>query len=141
MVLYFVVIALKTQSCMIFIRTIWVSSYEKQSIIHILVINDDNELIIKGIYKDRPKYLFDVCQKIFSGDQIDRHELNKIYSNDYYRIIKQNNLDELFYRYYACDGSKYLSSKYKYEKIKSFRTNDIIPKRYLKLFIYPLMVI
>ena len=100
-----------------------------------------DELIIKGIYKDRPKYLFDVCQKIFSGDQIDRHELNKIYSNDYYSIIKQNNLDELFYKYYACDGSKYLSSKYKYEKIKSFRTNDIIPKKYLKLFIYPLMVI
>ena len=101
----------------------------------------NGNLIIKGVYKDRPKYIFDVCQKIFTGDTINKQELNKIYSNDYYRIIKLNNLDELFYKYYACDGSKYLSSNYKYEKLKAFRAINILPKNYIKLFIFPLMVI
>lgn len=101
----------------------------------------DNDVIIKGIYKDRPPFLKEQTNKILLENICDELELDKKYSNKYFNIIKYCNLDELFFRYYVCNQNKYLTSNFKYDKIKILKNCDILPKNYLKLFIYPLMVI
>lgn len=99
----------------------------------------NNDVLIKGVFKDRPIYLQEVTNKLLLENNVNKSELNKIYSNKYFQIIKKNNLDELFLKYYACDNVKYLNSKCKYDKIRAMYDLNIIPKNYLKIFIYPLL--
>lgn len=100
----------------------------------------DDNVTIKGIFKDRPDFLSTITNKILLSEDINFSELNKIYSNKYFEIIRENNLDEIFLKYYACDNKKYLTSRGKYDKIKAIYKCDILPKEYLKIFIYPLLL-
>lgn len=105
-------------------------------------LGEDNKLIIKGIFKDRPDYLFAAAQNILiDSNYINtiRDDLNMIYSNNYFKIIKYNILDEIFIKYYLCGKSNFLNNQLRYEKIKNIITCDLLPKNYLKLFIYPLL--
>lgn len=103
-------------------------------------VHTDNSLVIKGIYKDRPDFLYKISQKILTQDYVDYNFLNKIYSKKYFQIIKHNILDELFLKYYNCQENKYLNKNFRYNKIKLISSiDDLTPKNYLKLFIYPLI--
>ena len=100
----------------------------------------DNEIIIKGVYKDRPKFIQESIYNYFFLNQLDSDLLNKIYSNNYFNIIRYNNLDEVFFKYYICNNNKYLNNDFKYDKIKNIKQcYNILPKNYLKLFVYPLL--
>lgn len=108
---------------------------------------DENQLVIKGVYKDRPDFLIDILKQILSSsfmynknDEI-FDTLLKIYSKKYFKIIQINNLDEVFRKYYVCTNNKYLNNDFKYERIKMIHTiNNIQPQNYLKLFIYPFLI-
>lgn len=63
-----------------------------------------------------------------------------VQSNNYFNIIRYNNLDEVFFKYYVCNNNKYLNNDFKYDKIKNIKQcYNILPKNYLKLFVYPLL--
>lgn len=101
-------------------------------------LNDNNELEIKGVYKDRPEFLENIALKILVNDIIDYNELFDIYSYQRWKIIQKFNLDELFIKYFICNNNKYLDYNLKYQQIKTIEKCNIFPKNYLKLFIYPL---
>lgn len=102
-------------------------------------LDEDSNLIIKGIFKDRPKFLNDKTISILNGDEIDMDELHKYYSKLYWKIIQRNSLYELFNKFYNCDGNKILNKYLQYQQIKTFNDCNILPRNYLKLFIYPLL--
>lgn len=103
-------------------------------------LSEEKELTIKGVFKDRPRFLSDLAAKILNKEEIDFDTINKIYSNIYFEIIRQNMLDEVFMKYYACDGKKYLNKDFRYDKLKTVtQIKNLSPKSYLKLFIYPLL--
>lgn len=96
------------------------------------------KLSVKGQYKYLPKKIIDTNIKILSDEHIDLTELNKIYSSDYYNIIKQNNLIELFQNYYLCSNNKILEANGIYNKISL--NNNINPRLYLETFIFPIIL-
>ena len=101
---------------------------------------EDGSLIIKGVFKDRPKFLVETAEKILNNDEVDFDSLDKYYSKNYFSIIRMNTLDELFSKYYLCDGNKFLNNKFRYERLRPISSiSSMIPKNYLKLFIYPLL--
>ncbi len=105
-------------------------------------LSDDEGLIIKGVFKDRPPFLSHVASTLVSRgrEDIDFEFLDKIYSKKYFEIIRQNTLDELLSKYYICDGRKYLNDQFRYDKLKTITgIKNLSPKNYLKLFIYPLL--
>ncbi|MDD4081744.1 MAG: hypothetical protein PHD05_00010 [Sphaerochaetaceae bacterium] len=93
-------------------------------------------LLVKGIYKHSPQFLFQLQSKIMNNEVIDYDELLKIYSLNYYKIIINNHLNSLLNQYYLCDNQKVINSNSKY--ITSI--TEIDPEIYLKLFIYPLVL-
>jgi len=103
---------------------------------------NDKEIIIKGIYKDRPAFLSELLEKIIFEKEINNFdEIDKIYSDKFYQIIRLNMLDELFSKYYICGPNNILNTHFKYEKIKNiYNCTNVLPKNYLKLFIYPFLV-
>ena len=121
------------------IRTIPYSRYIRyQRTSHYL--SEEKELAIKGIFKDRPRFLSNLAAKILNKENIDFDSIDKIYSNIYFEIIRQNMLDEMFMKYYACDGRKYLNNQFRYDKLHTIsQIKNLSPKSYLKLFIYPLL--
>ncbi len=103
-------------------------------------LSGEKTLTVKGVFKDRPRFLSDLAAKILNKEEIDFDTINKIYSNIYFEIIRQNMLDEVFMKYYACDGKKYLNKDFRYDKLKTVtQIKNLSPKSYLKLFIYPLL--
>ncbi|MFW6219572.1 MAG: hypothetical protein ACOC33_01885 [bacterium] len=100
--------------------------------------NNDYELIIKGIYKYLPSYIIDINKAILCDENPDLDQLNKIYSIDYYNIIKRNNLSDLLENYYICSNNCVLNNMGKYEKIKI--SNNIYPRLYLEKFIHPVLL-
>lgn len=104
-------------------------------------LDDNDELILKGQYKIRPQNLLNSAGEILRGNEIDLENLNKIYSKKYLNILKQNNLTRTFQQYYVNDN-KYLNNIFKYSHYIDLQDiNNLFPKNYLKLFIYPLLVI
>lgn len=99
----------------------------------------DDDVIIKGVYKDRPQYLMDMIKKYYLEGELNTNELNQIYSNKYYEIIRFNKLNELFDKYYLCENNKYLTKGYRYSPFKTIFKCEILPKNYLKMFLYPLL--
>lgn len=107
-------------------------------------LSNDEGIIVKGVFKDRPPFLQNVVSTLVSGgrENIDFELLDKIYSNRYFEVIRQNSLDELLLKYYICDGRKYLTDQFRYDKLKTITgIKNLSPKNYLKLFIYPLLSI
>lgn len=99
---------------------------------------DRNDLIIKGTYKHIPAKLKEVQIKILQNEDIDLHELINIYSKQYFNILVTNNLIDLLQYYYLCNNNRYLTENGKY--ITKLHNNNIIPRNYLKTFIYPVML-
>ena len=111
--------------------------YNKTS--YFLDYNDN--LIIKGNYKIRPPILTNAAKNILMKHEINFDLLNMIYSKQYFNILKQENLVNTFQKYYVNDN-KYLTNLFKYNHyIELGYINNIFPKNYLKLFIYPLLII
>lgn len=103
-------------------------------------LDNDDSLLIKGIFKDRPEFLFDIAQNILSNTDVDFDYLDKVYSSKFFSIIKRNRLDELFTKFYLCNGNKFINNIFRYEKIKPISHIETIkPKNYLELFVYPLL--
>ncbi len=103
-------------------------------------LSEEKDLTIKGIFKDRPPFLSNLAAEILRGKEVDWTSVDKIYSNIYFEIIRQNMLDEVFMKYYACDGRKYLNNQFRYDKLHTIsQIKNLSPKSYLKLFIYPLL--
>ncbi len=103
-------------------------------------LSEEKTLTIKGVFKDRPQFLSDLATKILNKEEVDFDPVVKIYSNLYFEIIQQNMLDEVFMKYYACDGRKYLNNQFRYDKLHTIsQIKNLSPKSYLKLFIYPLL--
>ena len=104
--------------------------------------SEDQGLIVKGVFKDRPPFLQNVAADLVNRgrETVDFEILDKIYSKKYFEIIRQNSLDELLSKYYICDGRKYLNDQFRYDKLKTImEIKNLSPKNYLKLFIYPLL--
>ena len=106
------------------------------------IIDNENNLIRKGIYKYMPPYLFKVVKNILTSGFIDEEELLKIYSEKYWKIISYNNLDELIDEYYICNNGNILSRFGKYENLKNtLKDNNLInPRTYLKFFVFPILM-
>ena len=103
-------------------------------------LSEEKTLTVKGVFKDRPQFLSDLSTKILNKEEVDFDPVVKIYSNLYFEIIQQNMLDEVFMKYYACDGRKYLNNQFRYDKLHTIsQIKNLSPKSYLKLFIYPLL--
>ena len=103
-------------------------------------LSEEKTLTIKGVFKDRPRYLSDLAARILNKEDVDFITTEKIYSNIYFEIVRQNMLDEVFMKYYACDGRKYLNKDFRYDRLRTItQIKNISPKSYLKLFIYPLL--
>ena len=103
-------------------------------------LSEEKTLTIKGIFRDRPQFLSNLAVDVLTKEEIDWDLIDKIYSNKYFEIIRQNVLDELFMKYYTCDSRKYLNKQFRYEKLHTIsQIKNISPKGYLKLFIYPLL--
>ena len=100
------------------------------------IFQDDN-ITIKGIFKDRPPFLMEQLRLILSDMEYDKNLL-KYYSSKYWEIIRLNNLDELFLNFYNCE-SKYLLPNFRYNSIKKIEDCNINPITYLKLFIFPIL--
>ena len=104
-------------------------------------LEENGGLIIKGVFKDRPKFLLNTAKNVLNHEEIDYDLLDKYYSKNYFSIIRRNILDELFTNYYLCEGNKYLNKDFRYSKVKLISNiDDLVPKNYLKLFIYPLLM-
>jgi len=101
-------------------------------------ITKDN-LIIKGIFKDRPIWLHNIIKDYLLNKTDNIDFLDKYYSNTYWNIIKYNNLDELFKKYYLCENNHILNRNFKYERVRNISACNILPKNYLKFFLYPLI--
>lgn len=101
-------------------------------------LNNQYELIIKGAYKYLPPELININKNILADENIDQEYLNKIYSREYYDIIRHNGLNDLLQLYYVCGGDKILNAEKKYEKLK--RYNQVDPRLYLQTFIYPVLL-
>ena len=100
-------------------------------------LNNKYELIIKGQYKYQPEFIYETNIKLLS-DNIIKDDLNKIYSIDYFNIIRQNNLIDLLKKYYICSNNKILNNDGKY---MSFKMNSFInPRIYLQKFLFPTML-
>ena len=103
-------------------------------------LSRDKKLTVKGIFKDRPPFLSKLAERVLNEEEIDWDFVDKIYSNKYFEIVRQNVLDEVFSKYYRCDGGKYLNNQFRYDKIRTIAgIKNLSPKGYLKLFIYPLL--
>ena len=97
-------------------------------------------LIIKGIYKERPAFLTTISENLFNGTPINEDDLIKYYSQEFFQVVKQNNLDELLLKYYLTDSMTYINNSFRYEKLKGGMQNlNIYARNYLKLFVFPLM--
>ena len=104
-------------------------------------LDENDEMTIKGVFKDRPPLILETTEKILREDQIEPSFLNKIYSGKFFEIIRRNALDELFSQYYLCEGNKYLTDQFRYERVKYIpKMTNLRPKNYLKLFVYPLLL-
>lgn len=114
-----------------YIRTNRTSMFFKEN-------ENEYELIIKGAYKYLPNELIKVNKQILSDTNPDLLYLDKIYSYNYYNILKLNNLHDLIQNYYICNNNMILNMYGKYEKIKV--KNEINPKLYLEKFVYPILL-
>lgn len=120
-------------------RTNYLKYFRFQRTSHFL--DENRNLIIKGVFKDRPRFLEETAQKILNQEEVDFNFLNKIYSKKFFSIIHRNTLDELFTQYFLCEGNKFLTDHFRYEKVKFISNIDnLTPKNYLKLFIYPFLI-
>ena len=103
-------------------------------------LSEEKKLTVKGVFKDRPPFLSKLAERVLNEEEIDWDFVDKIYSNKYFEIIRQNVLDEVFSKYYRCDGGKYLNNQFRYDRIRTIAgIKNLSPKSYLKLFIYPLL--
>ena len=103
-------------------------------------LSEEKTITVKGIFRDRPPFLSKLAERVLNEEEIDWDFVDKIYSNKYFEIVRQNVLDEVFSKYYRCDGGKYLNNQFRYDKIRTIAgIKNLSPKSYLKLFIYPLL--
>jgi hypothetical protein len=107
-------------------------------------INSD-EIVVKGIYKNPPKYIEkNVLPKLIINNDIfgnDLVGLKTIYSRKFLNILHLSELFEDIKNYYAFNENKYISSRLKLEPIVfGPKIIEIIePFLTLKQFIYPLL--
>ena len=103
-------------------------------------ISEEKKLTVKGIFRDRPPFLSNLAEIVLNEEEVNWDFVDQIYSNRYFEIVRQNMLDEVFMKYYACDGRKYLNKQFRYDKLGPItQIKNLSPKSYLKLFIYPLL--
>jgi len=76
--------------------------------------------------------------KVLQNEDIDSYELIKIYSKQYFNILVINNLTDIIQDYYLCSNNRYLAEDGKY--VTKLHDNNIVPRNYLKTFIYPIML-
>ena len=97
----------------------------------------DQYLRLKGIYKHVPPKIKEFYINIFAGKEINITEFFKNYKQEYFNIIRKNNLTEILEKYYFCGEDKRIINRLgKYEK---FNFNTIIdPQSYIQTFIYPI---
>lgn len=99
---------------------------------------DNNDIIVKGIYKYAPEYIKKLQKDILQNNHINFNEVLKIYSKQYLDILLSNNLNELLNEYYICENKRYLADDGKY--IVRPEDSNVNPRNYLKTFIYPIVL-
>lgn len=100
--------------------------------------NKDN-LIIKGSYKYVPIHLKNIILELMNVGLSDNiNNLKKYYNNNYMMLIRQFHFDK-FQELYMCNEDQILNSEYKYEKYSM--KSKINPQLYLKMFVYPAMIL
>lgn len=97
-----------------------------------------SELETKGTYKYAPQKLIEIQRKILCRENIDHERLLQIFSKTYFDIVIINNLNEVLKEYFLCNNKKYLGSDGKY--VDNLKNTIIDPRRYLKTFIYPIIL-
>lgn len=99
----------------------------------------DETIQIKGNYKYFPKQTKQIVQQVLLERHSNLMKLNKMYSEEVWNIVKQSSLRETLENYYVCENGKIVNRDGKYEKI-SINTK-IDPRLYLKLFVYPSILV
>ena len=97
----------------------------------------NQNLRVKGINKHVPPKIYKFYEDLFKGISVNIKEFAKIYSDVYFKFIKNNNLTDVFKDYYYCgEDNKILNITGKYEKYH-WKNSQINPRIYLYNFIYP----
>lgn len=98
------------------------------------VLDDSQKLSIKGKYKNCPSGLKEIIERIFLKKSYNINDLLTIYSNKYFKLLRNYNLINLLNKYYLVDN-KAIDSGGEY---KIYNSNlDIDPRMYLKIFVFP----
>jgi hypothetical protein len=102
--------------------------------------DETKDVRIKGKYKHTPKEILSLYNDIFSGKSADIQKYTEIYNPSSFKIIRNNNLQEILKKYYFCDDeNKILASDGRYEKYH-WTKSLIDPVVYQKTFIFPIWV-
>lgn len=100
----------------------------------------DNELIVKGTYKYISKKLYECIKEfLINNDFSCIKDLNKEYSELWFKILRVNNIKKQLDLLFDC-GGKCLNSNFKYIDYTRKNINEIDPKVYLKIFIFPFVI-
>ncbi len=99
---------------------------------------DINDFIIKGQYKYIPQKLFEIIFNTMLTGKIDKRNINKIYSEQFFKIIQKNNLKDYLKKYYLTTSNKIIDYNGKYI---NYNYNTIVyPEIYKRIFIYPTLL-
>lgn len=101
-------------------------------------LTQNNSWKLKGNYQLIPQELKNIMTDIVDDNYSKTEELKKIYSINYFKIVKLFGLNKLLEKFYICD-KKILTVSGKYEKF-NFKTK-VNPNLYLKLFINPILIV
>jgi len=99
------------------------------------LVDNSNNIIVKGIFKHSPSYIRKLQKEILLDNFEDFKEVLEIYSQPYFNILINNHLNDLLEKYYICDNKRYLNKSSKY--VLAAKKNEIDPRNYIKVFIYP----
>ncbi len=96
------------------------------------------DFIIKGQYKYVPLKLFEIIFNTMLTGKLNKEKINKIYSEQFFKIIQKNNLKNYLKEYYLTDDNRIIDHIGKYVKY-NYNTN-VYPESYKKIFIYPTLL-
>lgn len=104
-------------------------------------IMKDGELYLKGAFKYYPDFLHKYIKKIIYSEftKDDEEFLLSIYNKKYLSILNQFKMNSLLRKYFICSNNKIINSQKNYDSI--MKIENISPKMYLKIFLYPLLYI
>lgn len=114
-------------------------NYVRYSKTSVYMDANTEEITYKGTLKDRPPYLLDVVKKYWTTGTLDKKNIRKYYSWNWWEIVHQNLLDELFLQYYMCTNGMYFGKNRRYMKPEILSKCELDPTIYLQTFLYPLI--